>query len=117
MRKNGDASMTTIAALGLGLIASVAIGTQAVAGPAIASDWAELEYSQAECLDRGEAALKRMGYTAIERTRYSRFGVSSDYTISVRCVSEKGVVLFLAAGPSRQRAVEMQMELHGQYMQ
>jgi hypothetical protein len=108
--------MTRLATLGLGLIASFVLGPQADAGPAIASDWADLEYSQTECLDRGELAIKRMGYSAVERTRYSRFGVSNDYTISVRCVSEKGVVLFLAAGPSRQRALEMQIELHGHYL-
>lgn len=86
------------------------------AGPAIASDWATLDVPQAACLDRGEAAIKRMDFGNIDQTRYSRFGQNGDYTISVRCVSEKGVVLFLAAGPIRSRALELQIELHRNYL-
>jgi len=88
----------------------------ASAGPAIASDWATLDMSHDECLARGEAAIRRMNFGAIEQTRYSRFGQDGDYTLSVRCVPEKGVVLFLAAGPSQRRALEYQVELHRNYV-
>jgi hypothetical protein len=96
--------------------AALLLPASAVAGPAIASDWATLDMSQDQCLGRGEAAIRRMNFGAIEQTRYSRFGQDGDYTISVRCVPEKGVVLFLAAGPSQRRALEYQIELHRSYL-
>jgi hypothetical protein len=101
---------------GLGLAAAIAVAAPADAGPAIASDWAPLDVSQAECLQRGEAAVRRLGAFEVERTRYSRFGNSDDYTVSVRCISERGLVLFLAAGPERGRAQQLQIELHRNYL-
>jgi len=104
--------LLAVIAVTVGLVVSVS----AQAGPAIASDWATLDVPQATCLDRGEAAIKRMDFSNIEQTRYSRFGQNGDYTISVRCVPEKNVVLFLAAGPLRDRALELQIELHRNYL-
>ncbi len=104
-----------IAAIAAALPAMFLPGT-AFAGPAIASDWATLDIPHDQCLDRGEAAIRRMNFGAIEQTRYSRFGQDGDYTISVRCVPEKGVVLFLAAGPSQRRALDYQIELHRNYL-
>ena len=98
------------------LAATLLFVAPAVAGPAIAGDWATLDVSQAECFARGEAAIKRMNFTGLEQTRYSRFGQDGDYTVSVRCIEEKGVVLFLAAGPDRSRALELQIELHRNYL-
>ena len=75
-----------------------------------------LKVSQSECLERGEAAIRRLGFETIERSRYSRFSVESDYTVSVRCISEKRVVLFLAAGPERTCALELQVGVHRNYL-
>ena len=85
-------------------------------GPAIASDWADLDVPQDECFARGEAAIRRMGFGEIERTKYSRFATREDYTISVRCVMEKGLVLFLAAGRDRKQAHTLQLEVHRNYL-
>ncbi len=82
----------------------------------LASDWATLDMPHDVCLARGEAAIRRLNFGAIEQTRYSRFGQDGDYTISVRCVSEESVVLFLAAGLSQRRAHEFQIELHRNYL-
>src|SRR3954464_9424912 len=62
-------------------------------GPAIASDWADLTVPQGDCFPLGEVAIQRMGFGEIERTKYSRFGTRDDYTVSVRCIEEKGLVL------------------------
>src|SRR4051812_33211898 len=70
-------------------------------GPAIASDWADLSAPPEECFARGEAAIRKMDFGEIERTKYSRFASREDYTISVRCEPEKSIVLFLAAGRDR----------------
>ena len=88
------------AALGLSLTAlpAFALGD----GPAIATDWADLTVPKSECFARGEEAIQRMGFGEIERTKYSRFGTREDYTVSVRCIEEKGLVLFLASGRDRQ---------------
>jgi hypothetical protein len=85
-------------------------------GPAIASDWAELDVPQDECFARGEAAIRRTGFGEIERSKYSRFGSREDYTIAVRCVAEKKVVLFLAAGRDRGRTQALQIDVHRNYL-
>ena len=85
-------------------------------GPAIASDWADLTVPQAECFARGEAAIQRMGFGEIERTKYSRFGTREDYTVSVRCIEEKGLVLFLASGRERGKANALQLNLQRSYL-
>ncbi|WP_375411497.1 hypothetical protein [uncultured Bradyrhizobium sp.] len=85
-------------------------------GPAIASDWDEMTVSQNECFARGEAAIRRIGFGEIERTKYSRFGTRSDYTIAVRCIEEKRIVLFMASGRDRSRAQSLQLDLHRNYL-
>jgi hypothetical protein len=85
-------------------------------GPAIASDWADLTMPQSECFARGEAAIQRMGFGDIERTKYSRFATRDDYTVSVRCIEEKGLVLFLAAGRDRVKANALQLNLQRNYL-
>ena len=85
-------------------------------GPAIASDWATLDAPTGECFARGEAAIRRMDFGEIERTKYSRFASREDYTISVRCEPEKSIVLFLAAGRDRKRAQTLQLDLHRNYL-
>ena len=85
-------------------------------GPAIASDWADLTVPQAECFARGEAAIQRIGFGEVERTKYSRFGTREDYTVSVRCIEEKGLVLFLASGRDRNKANALQLNLQRSYL-
>ena len=85
-------------------------------GPAIASDWADLAAPREECFARGEAAIRRMDFGEIERTKYSRFASRDDYTISVRCEPEKSIVLFLAAGRDRKRANALQLNLQRNYL-
>jgi hypothetical protein len=85
-------------------------------GPAIASDWADLATSREECFARGEAAIRRMDFGEIERTKYSRFASRDDYTISVRCEPGKSIVLFLAAGRDRKRANALQLNLQRNYL-
>ena len=104
-------------------IAAAVLATAAAApalalgdGPAIASDWADLAMPQGECFARGEAAIQRMGFGEIERTKYSRFGTRDDYTVSVRCIEEKGLVLFLASGRDRNKANALQLNLQRNYL-
>jgi hypothetical protein len=43
--------------------------------------------------------------------KYSRFGTRDDYTVSVRCIEEKGLVLLLASGRERSKANALQLNL------
>jgi hypothetical protein len=101
-----------IAAAVLAAAPALALGD----GPAIASDWADLTVPQAECFSRGEAAIQRIGFGEVERTKYSRFGTREDYTVSVRCIEEKGLVLFLASGRERGKANALQLNLQRSYL-
>ena len=85
-------------------------------GPAIASDWDEMTVPQSECFARGEAAIRRVGFGDIERTTYSRFGTRDDYTVAIRCIEEKRIVLFLASGRDRKRAQSLQLDLMRHYL-
>ena len=85
-------------------------------GPAIASDWADLTVPQAECFAHGEAAIQRIGFGEVERTKDFRFGTREDYTVSVRCIEEKGLVLFLASGRDRNKANALQLNLQRNYL-
>ena len=85
-------------------------------GPAIASDWADLTTPQSDCFARGEAAIARIEFGEIERTRYSRFATRDGYTVSVRCIEEKGLVLFLASGRERNKANALQLNLQRHYL-
>jgi hypothetical protein len=108
--------------LRLALIAAIAAclaGSPALAlgdGPAIASDWDEMTVPQSECFARGEAAIQRLGFGEIERTKYSRFGTRGDYTVAVRCIEEKRLVLFMASGRDRKQAQSLQLDLHRNYL-
>jgi hypothetical protein len=62
------------------------------------------------------AAIQRMGFGEIERTKYSRFGTRDGYTVSVRCIEEKGLVLFLAAGRDRVKSNALQLNLQRNYL-
>lgn len=85
-------------------------------GPAIATGWIEMTVSMNDCFARGEAAIQRMGFGDIERTKFSRFGTREDYTIAVRCIEEKGMVLFMASGRDRKLSSSLQNDLHRNYL-
>jgi hypothetical protein len=107
---------TLLAAIAAALATAAAPAFALGDGPAIASDWTDLTVPQAECFARGEAAIQRIGFGEVERTKYSRFGTREDYTVSVRCIEEKGLVLFLASGRDRGKANALQLNLQRSYL-
>src|SRR4051812_38552118 len=66
--------LTLLAAIAAALPSAATPALALGDGPAIASDWADLNVPQAECFARGEAASQRIGFGEVERTKYSRFG-------------------------------------------
>lgn len=104
------------AAILLGLSAALAGGVlPASAQPAIASEWTDMKVSQKECFARGEKAIERLGFGNLERTKFSRYGTKGEYTVAVRCIEERKLVLFLGGGPDRKRAQTFQIELFEQF--
>jgi hypothetical protein len=47
---------------------------------------------------------------------HSRFGTREDCTVSVRCIEEKGLVLFVASGRERAKANALQLNLQRSYL-
>ena len=88
-----------------------ALPSAGLAGPAIATDWFESTLTAETCFKRAEEALGKMGLKDIERTRFSRFAQSGDYTMQVRCIAEKNMVLIITAGPSRPQVQTFQAKL------
>jgi hypothetical protein len=101
----------TLQGICLGTVAAAAFQSAALAGPAIATDWFESTLTQGSCFQRAEEALGKMGLKDIERTRFSRFAQSGDYTLQVRCIAEKSMVLVITAGPSRPQVQSLQARL------
>lgn len=87
----------------------------AAAQPAIASEWTDMTMSQQECFARGEKAIERLGFGNLERTKFSRYGTKGEYTVAVRCIQERKLVLFLGGGPNRKQAQTLQIELFEQF--
>lgn len=87
-----------------GVLAAVAIYSEAAAGPAVSTRWAYAKQTQEQCLRRAEQALQRIGYERLERTEQSRYGTRGDYTVAIRCITEHGVAILIASGPARGEA-------------
>jgi hypothetical protein len=85
--------------------------TGAQAGPALASRWLETRMSQEACLARAEQALRKSGFSAIEPTRESRYGVNNDYTLAVRCIASNHMIVFMASGSDRAATDQMAGDL------
>jgi hypothetical protein len=77
---------------------------EAAAGPAVATRWAYAKQTQEQCLRRAEQALERIGYERLERTEQSRYGTRGEYTVAIRCITERGVAILIASGPERGEA-------------
>ena len=104
----------TLQAIRLGTVTAAALAalqSSAAAGPAIVTDWFESTLTKETCFRRAEEALGKMGLKDIERTRFSRFAQSGDYTMQVRCIAEKNMVLVITAGPTRPQVQSFQARL------
>jgi hypothetical protein len=67
--------------------------------PFITTDWADIQVSQEDCLNRAEQAIANNGFKSPGTTKNSRHGYRGQYTTAVRCAADKGFVFFIVAGP------------------
>lgn len=70
--------------------------------------WQETPLDLAACVRQAELALYDAGMTKNAQTlRESVYGEQGSYTGSIRCLSGKGVVFIVVAGPRQDRAAQI----------
>jgi hypothetical protein len=92
--------------LAVGFAASILLAaTPAIAAaPSISISSVETKLSQAECLQKGDQAMRAIGFTQNKETvGASVFGEQGNYLGTVRCMTANGVVIFVVAGPDVDR--------------
>ncbi len=68
--------------------------------PIIFNNAKYIRMSQDACTERAEKAVRRAGFTEnFEPIGLGAFGVRGEYSASVRCETNKGIVFFAVAGP------------------
>ena len=73
--------------------------------PALSTNWKATELAQDDCVARAETVAREAGLTTnLEKVGQSIFGESGDYTAWVRCIADKGLVVFVVAGPKLEEA-------------
>ena len=92
-----------LTSVGLGLIISVSAVSTVLAGW-VWTNWKNTDLSQAACLENAGKAIRDGGFKPLQSSQYSRFGGIGDYTVSIRCISEKQMVFFVVAGPNNDTA-------------
>lgn len=85
--------------IAIGLLLAVSFSCSAVAGPAVATKWRLTGESRDDCMGHAMESIKRAGFELIDPGSESMMGRSTDYTASVRCVTEQGIVFFVVSGP------------------
>jgi hypothetical protein len=79
----------------------------ALAAPAMTTNWKPITIDKKECLEKAEKVIKAAGLTKnFEVTSASVFGEQDDYTAQINCITEKGIAMFLLVGPKLERARE-----------
>lgn len=102
------------------LVAGIAlsfVATAAFAGPAVTTEWVEQRLSLEDCKSKVSASLRSNGFANrdIETKTYSVFAHQRDYTISVRCMPDQGVVFFIATGAQLKQADRLLDDLIGEF--
>ncbi len=91
-------------ALAFGLVAT----TAASAAPAMSTIWQDTSLDLEACVKQAELALHDAGMTKNAQTlRESVYGEQGLYTGSIRCLTGKGIVFIVVAGPRQDRASQL----------
>lgn len=80
--------------------------------------WQETALNQADCVRRGENAMRDAGMTQnFQAFRESIYGEQGQYTAAVRCLNGKGIVFFVVSGPRPDRNSALMAVLKGKFEQ
>lgn len=100
----------------MGAAVAVAMHSGALAaGPGIATNWAETSWTQEQCFARAEATLKELGFATFESSKFSRSAQTGDYTLMIQCLTDKHLIYFVTAGPSRADVQKYQAQLFDKF--
>ncbi|MBX3503372.1 MAG: hypothetical protein KF889_28340 [Alphaproteobacteria bacterium] len=85
-------------------VAASALGLSLLAAPAFAqpSLYSHVKSTNLElvaCVARARAVLNEMGFARVQSLTYSAMGASGQHSMVIRCVPERTLVFFVAAGP------------------
>jgi hypothetical protein len=81
------------------------ISPVAAAGPAMSTTWVSTALDESACVQRAEHLVRDAGPSRNVRIiGPTVFGQISAYTASIRCIPDKGVVMFVVAGPDLEAA-------------
>jgi hypothetical protein len=90
--------------------------TAALAGPSMSTNWTATTLEQPECLRRAERVMRDAGLSRnFEIVGQSVFGQVDAYTAVVRCIADKGVVMFVVAGPILDESKRRMRELFDKF--
>ncbi len=94
---------TVSMALTAGALGVVMAAGTAMAGPSMSTKWSNTKHTLERCKDRAEDAVRDAGFRSVKVLQYSVFAERGDYSIMVRCITDKGMVFFAVAGPRVER--------------
>jgi hypothetical protein len=98
------------------LVAFVGTLPAALAGPSMSTNWTATTLEQTECLRRAERVMRDAGLSRnFEIVGQSVFGQIDAYTAVVRCIADKGVVMFVVAGPTLDESRRRMRELFDKF--
>ena len=93
-----------------------ATASSAFAGPSMSTNWQSTTLEQKECVQRAERVMRNAGMSKnFEIVGQSVFGERDAYTAQVRCITDKGVVIFVVAGPKLEEAREHMRAIHDKF--
>ena len=82
-------------------VVAAACMTGAAQGQTMTTGWGEIQFDRATCLAGAREAIQAVGYSGITAGTESVFGWSGSNGIAVRCVTERGAVVYFIYGPNQ----------------
>ncbi len=72
---------------------------QQCATPSVSTAYFDTALSFNTCMQRGESALQAYGAENVQRLNTAISGTYGDFTVMVVCITTKGLILVMVAGP------------------
>ncbi len=80
-------------------LALLLAATPAIAGPSMNTGWKATTLSQPDCVEKARGVLAAVGLGRLQSSQASAFAQQGDYSVVIRCIPEKAMVIFVVAGP------------------
>ncbi len=105
--------MKLLKVLPVSLLLLLPLGTKAALGIGMSNSWQQVTMGRQACLRRAEASLREAGFTENFEIagNYIAYGDQGEYTAAIECITDKGVVTFVVAGPRGDQCTVYRKEL------